>query len=206
MSLPTIEKQMNRAPLLLLALLLITPACRERDVDRSGESRGNVADHADAPADGTASTAATPAARAAVDTPPPTDKPADATPQGAVGVVNSYYNALQERDYEGAYRHWVDEGAGSKQTFDEFRRGYRATSWVDVDTGQPGDVEGAAGSRYVKVPVVVSAGGSHGAELQCFTGNYTLVRSEVTGATEEQRRWRIHSADLEPCASSRQSR
>lgn len=113
---------------------------------------------------------------------------------------------LQEQDYEGAYRHWVDKGAGSKQTFDEFRRGYSATSWVDVDTGQPGDVEGAAGSRYVKVPVVVSAGGSHGAELQCFTGNYTLVRSEVTGATEKQRHWRIHSADLEPCANSRQSR
>src|SRR5690606_35603310 len=61
--------------------------------------------------------------------------------------------------------------------------------------GPPGRVEGAAGSRYVEVPATVTAETTSG-RRQCFRGAYVLRRSEVAGATEEQRAWRIHSASL----------
>jgi hypothetical protein len=72
---------------------------------------------------------------------------------------------------------------------------------VTAQVGAPGRVEGAAGSRYVSVPVEVHATTTAGA-AQCFRGTYTLRRAVVPGATVEQRRWHIASADLRPCAAS----
>ena len=64
--------------------------------------------------------------------------------------------------------------------------------------GEPGRIEGAAGSRYIRIPVEVRATTADGA-AQCFRGSYTLRRGVVPGATEEVRRWRIYSAELREC-------
>ena len=61
--------------------------------------------------------------------------------------------------------------------------------------GEPGRVEGAAGSRYVEVPVTVRARTADGEE-QVFEGSLTLRRAVVDGATPEQRRWRLYTADV----------
>ena len=58
-------------------------------------------------------------------------------------------------------------------------------------------MEGAAGSQYATVPVVVDATLRNGTR-QHFEGNYTLRRTMVDGATPEQRRWHIYSGDLKP--------
>jgi hypothetical protein len=56
-------------------------------------------------------------------------------------------------------------------------------------------VEGAAGSRYVTIPVTVRAETTTGRE-QRFVGSYTLRHSVVDGATPDQRQWRIYSASI----------
>ncbi|MGH7658517.1 MAG: hypothetical protein ACREL6_09795, partial [Gemmatimonadales bacterium] len=113
----------------------------------------------------------------------------------AVDVVRRYYSAINDRDFQEAYGLWSDSGAASGQTFESFQSGFSRTARVEVEPGTPGRVEPAAGSRYVKVPVVVRAEAQTG-ELQRFEGTYTLRRSVVDGATAEQRLWRLYSADI----------
>ena len=115
------------------------------------------------------------------------DSPAD--------VITRYYNAIAARDYRRAYALWGDSGRSSGQTYEEFARGFENTATVTVEVGAPGRIEGAAGSQYVEVPVVIRATTRSG-EQQRFEGTYTLRRSNVDGATPEQRRWHIHSADI----------
>jgi hypothetical protein len=61
--------------------------------------------------------------------------------------------------------------------------------------GAPGTIGAAAGSRYVDVPVEVFATTSSG-ELQHFEGKLTLRRSVASGATDDQRKWRIYTAEV----------
>jgi hypothetical protein len=56
-------------------------------------------------------------------------------------------------------------------------------------------MEGAAGSRYITIPVTIRAKLKNGKE-QNFAGEYVLRRSVVDGATAEQRAWRIYSANI----------
>jgi hypothetical protein len=120
----------------------------------------------------------------------------------AVAVIRDYYEAINRGNYARAYAHWDNNGVASGQSFDQFRSGYSSTTSVDLETGEPGRIEGAAGSRYVIIPVALAATTTD-AVTQCFIGTYTLVRRVVTGATALQRRWHIHSADLKRCAPRR---
>ncbi len=113
----------------------------------------------------------------------------------AMDVVRAYYRAIDERRYADAYRLWGSNGAASRQTFDAFRAGFSETEAVEVTFGTPGPIEGAAGSRYVDLPVQISARLRSGA-TQEFTGTYTLRRAVVDGATPEQRAWHFDSARL----------
>lgn len=113
----------------------------------------------------------------------------------AADVIRRYYQAIADRDYARAYVLWSDGGAASGQTLEEFAAGYAETARVEVEIGRPGRVEGAAGSRYIQIPVVVLAETVDG-EMQRFEGTYTLRRSVVEGATAEQRGWRIYDAEL----------
>ena len=90
---------------------------------------------------------------------------------------------------------WDRNGAASGQTLRDFTAGFAETERVTVKVGNPGRVEGAAGSRYVTVPVAISAL-TTGGEAQHFTGSYTLRRTVVDGATAKQRRWHLDSADI----------
>jgi hypothetical protein len=121
--------------------------------------------------------------------------PLDRDSPAAVAVVRDYYAAIAERDFRRAYGLWAGEGAAMGQTYDQFVAGFARTESVAAEIGRPGPVEGAAGSRYVSVPVVVGALTREG-ENQGLEGTYVLRRSEVEGATPEQRLWRIESADL----------
>lgn len=120
----------------------------------------------------------------------------DTTLEQAAGVIRSYYEAIAERRYRDAYLSWVADGAASGQSFEEFVSGFASTDSVEADVGPPGRVEGAAGSRYVKVPVRVYAKLRDGTR-ESYVGTYTVRRSVVDGATSSQRSWRIYSADLQ---------
>jgi hypothetical protein len=122
----------------------------------------------------------------------------DAPPQvddrrEAVAVVKAYYEAINARDFRRAYSYW---GAlGPPQTFEEFEKGFADTASVAVTTGEASRVEGAAGSRYVDVPVTITATTKSG-EAQRFTGTYTLRRTVVDGAPASERRWHINGAKI----------
>ena len=113
----------------------------------------------------------------------------------ATNLVRAYYRAIDERRYPDAYQLRESNGAASSKSFDEFRSGFSETAAVEAMLGTPGRVEGAAGSRYVDIPVRVVARLRNGA-TQEFTGTYTLRRSVVDGAKPEQRAWHIYSAKL----------
>lgn len=113
----------------------------------------------------------------------------------AVRVLEDYYAALRARDFARAWRLWSAEGGASGQSEAQFAAGFAETLTTTVETATPGPIEGAAGSRYVEVPVVVRARTRAG-EAQRFEGTYTLRRSVVDGATPAQRSWRIAGARL----------
>jgi hypothetical protein len=124
--------------------------------------------------------------------PPAANEP---TPADAAAVLRSYYGSIDAGNYERAYRYWSGEGRSSGQTVSEFAGGFQATTGVSAQTGTPGRVEGAAGSRYVRIPVTVRAVHEDGSTHR-YKGTYTLRRAVVDGASDEQRAWRIESADL----------
>jgi hypothetical protein len=143
-----------------------------------------------------------PAADAEIAAPPPGTPgglPNDGTPlsepQGpidprsaeAAGQVVQHYGALIEQNrFDEAALLWNDAKA-AKMFGDRFRT-YRE---IHVQVGKPADMEGAAGSIYITVPVVVNGASSSGSPFTC-RGDATLRRAnDVPGSTEKQRRWHI---------------
>ena len=118
------------------------------------------------------------------------------TPEAAADRIREYYRAIAEHRYRDAYAMWGQRGRASRQSFTGFQRGFEHTVSVEVDVGTPGPVEGAAGSRYVEVPVLVNTRRTDGSR-ESFAGTYTLRRSVVDGATPEQREWHIDSAEIQ---------
>jgi hypothetical protein len=118
-----------------------------------------------------------------------------AGPEAAVAVIDAYYAAINRRDYERAYRYWSGEGSASGQSLEQFRNGFADTAAVEIRTDAPGRIDPAAGSRYIEIPIEITAKTTDG-KTQRFRGNYVLRRSVVDGATEEQQQWRIASAQI----------
>lgn len=116
--------------------------------------------------------------------------------QTAIEVVDDYYRAIDARDYERAYAHWENGGLASGQSFTEFAQGFSDTAAVEVEIATPEDIQGAAGSSYVTLPVTITAVTTAG-ETQRFDGTYVLRRRNDESATPvEQRGWHIYSADI----------
>jgi hypothetical protein len=110
-------------------------------------------------------------------------------------VIRNYYEAIQARDYKAAYSLWGQRGQASGKNPAAFAAGFAQTVQVRATVSDSIRMEGAAGSQYATVPVVVDATLRDGTR-QHFEGAYTLRRAMVDGATPEQRRWHIYSSDL----------
>ena len=120
--------------------------------------------------------------------------------EAAVAVIEAYYDAINKRDYARAYRYWGSEGHASRQTLEQFSAGFAETESVRVETGNPGRIEPAAGSRYVEVPVDITARTAAG-QSQRFRGTYTLRRGVIEGAAPQQYQWHIYAAKIRQEAS-----
>jgi hypothetical protein len=110
-------------------------------------------------------------------------------------LIHDYYRAINDRRYNDAYLMWSDSGRASRKSLPEFTRGFAETAHVSVVTGSPSRIEPAAGSRYITIPVTITATTQSGA-VQRFTGEYDLRLSVVDGATAEQRAWHIYTGRL----------
>ena len=107
-----------------------------------------------------------------------------------------YYAAIDARDYRKAYGLWRDGGAASGQSFEHFSGGYADTESVEAEVGDATDEEGAAGSRYITVPVQLRARQYNGT-LRSYRGRFALRAVVADGADEEQRRWHLDSAEMQ---------
>jgi hypothetical protein len=128
----------------------------------------------------------------------PAQSIASTTPiqQAAVKAIRDYYDAISNRDYRQAYSAWDRNGAASQQSFEQFKQGFINTSSVTVEVGAPGRLDGAAGSSYIEVPVMVSATTTTGTSQQ-FRGSYILRRvNGISGSAPDQCGWHLYSANL----------
>lgn len=112
-----------------------------------------------------------------------------------VAIVREYYAAIRAHDFLRAYRMWEASGQRNVRSYAQFEAGFDSTESVDVKAGAPGRVEGAAGSRFVTVPVEIDSRLRNGAQ-QRFSGTYTLRRVAVPGASAAQRRWHLYAANI----------
>ncbi len=118
--------------------------------------------------------------------------------EAAVAVIRDYYQAIASRDYERAYGHWGSSGPPG-QSLESFVSGFADTASVEAKTGKPSRIEPAAGSRYIEIPITISAIKKSGGE-QRFEGTYTLRRSVVEGAPASDVAWHIYRAALRQAA------
>ncbi|HEX6289457.1 MAG TPA: hypothetical protein VFZ66_09720, partial [Herpetosiphonaceae bacterium] len=107
-------------------------------------------------------------------------------------VLQSYYGAINRHTFAHAYTSWEDLGRASNQSYADFRQGFVTTDRVMIALGTP-QVQGAAGSLYADVPIVVFARQTD-LTRQTFCGTYTLRRSNVPPF--DLLGWRIWSARI----------
>lgn len=116
----------------------------------------------------------------------------------AADVVRAYYALIARRDFAAAWRMWDDAGAAAGLSPDAFAASFARYRDYDAEVGAPGAIEGAAGQRYVTVPVAVTGTLRDGARF-AMEGRVTLHRvGDIDGASDAQRRWRIHAIDVRP--------
>ena len=106
--------------------------------------------------------------------------------QAAATVVETYYAFLESgRPAEAA-----------KLRRDGKPEDLTAFAQIHAQVGAPGALEGAAGSSYVQVPIVLYGRYASGAEYHA-SGKATLRRvNDVPGATAEQLKWRIEKIEV----------
>jgi hypothetical protein len=118
--------------------------------------------------------------------------------QGAANVVQTYYALLGEHRYDDAWKLWTQAGEGSGMTAQAFTASFDQYESYNANIGAPGQIEGAAGSLFVSVPVVIYGRRKSGEEVHEI-GEATLRRvNDVPGSTPEQRTWHIYKIDLKP--------
>ncbi len=125
----------------------------------------------------------------------PAGMPGEPTPEDAAAVIRDYYAAIASGSYARAYALWSDGGRASGQTPQQFADGFADTADVAATLGEPTGADAGAGQRYIQVPASITATRRDGS-VHRYAGSYVLHRTVVDGATEEQRAWRIASADL----------
>ena len=111
--------------------------------------------------------------------------------QDAANVIQTYYALIGEAKYRQAWALWRDHGKGSQMTADAFAASFGKYSEYHANVGAPGAVDAGAGQRYVEVPVQVYGRVKATRKPFNLRGTATLHRTEVDGATAEQRAWRI---------------
>ena len=110
------------------------------------------------------------------------------SPEGAAQVLRDFAALLEQGRL-------VDAGNLSE---DELIALFTAADEIHADIGEPGRVEGAAGSLYVEIPIRFHGGLKDGKAFS-RDATATLRRSnDVPGSTEQQRQWRIYRLEMQP--------
>ncbi len=96
---------------------------------------------------------------------------------GPEQLIQSYFNAINRKEYARAYSYWEAAAAAqSLPAYEDFRAGFAETASVMVWVGWMSQGAGA-GQLYYEVPVALQAETTSG-ETQAFAGCYTLHLSQ----------------------------
>ncbi len=107
-------------------------------------------------------------------------------------LLLSFYDAINAGDLPTAYTYWESIGGASGQEYPAFATGYEDTANVTVEIGEMTS-DGAAGSIYATMPVVISSTATNG-DVAVYCGKYVARESNVPpfGLLG----WRFYSADI----------
>ena len=94
-------------------------------------------------------------------------------------VVESLYNAINRHEYLRAYSYFASDRIGD---YEMFKAGYADTDHVDLHLAPP-QTEGAAGTTYTMLPVVIRATRTDGTQ-SIFAGCYAV--SQVSPSIQDQ--------------------
>jgi hypothetical protein len=181
---------MHKREILILGLAALAGCRQASPPDRPPERQAAVAaPSSDRNAPPPAAEPETPAiGNGQSDASKPASRPPVAAESGeaAAQVVQDYFALLEKgRPAEGA-RLWENEGKAGAFAADLARYGaYRA------ETAAPGEMEGAAGSSYVVIPVRLDGRLKDGAPFRRRLEAMLRRVNDVPGSTEGQRHWRI---------------
>jgi hypothetical protein len=118
--------------------------------------------------------------------------------QGAANIVQTYYALIGEKKYAAAWRLWSGEGEANGMSVSDFAASFDKYREYHANVGAPGEIEGAAGSSYVEVPVQVYGRLKDGPPFN-MAGPIALRHvNDVPGASTEQRKWHIYSSGVKP--------
>lgn len=113
-----------------------------------------------------------------------------------VALLASFYNAVNTKEYERAYRYWETPPGN----FEDFARGYAETASVQLIIEPPMHISGAAGRLYSEVPTVVVAHHRNGSE-RIFVGCYVTRKSNLRPSDiPKEEVWHIYRASMSPVA------
>jgi hypothetical protein len=121
----------------------------------------------------------------------------DTSAQGAANLVQTYYARVESGRFAEARKLWPGEPSASDSAFAAGFDGYRD---YHAQIGAPGEIEGAAGSLYVEIPVVLY-GRTKDGEAFSRKATVTLRRvNDVPGSSADDRRWHIQRIEEAPAA------
>ena len=190
-----------------LAILLATAACQaEPSPENEAAATTPPANQAGPQGSLPPATAADNVAAPSSPSPGPSPAPSEPeptpddvkSPAAAVAVLRDYCDAIAHKDYGSAYRKWAADGQAAGMSERQFADSFAKYDAFDCSFGPAGPIEGAAGSAYITIPVVVTGTLTKGGGF-VMRGPITLKRvNDVPGSTAEQRRWHISSSGLKP--------
>jgi hypothetical protein len=139
-----------------------------------------------------------PAADAARPAAPAADASLDpASSAAAARVVETYYALIDDGQYPSAWSLWSNGGKASGFDAAAFGHQFDGYESYDVNVGAGDQMEGAAGSSYIDIPIRLEAVRKDGSE-EHSSGSVTLRRvNNVDGAPPDQLQWRIYRIDLQ---------
>jgi hypothetical protein len=118
-------------------------------------------------------------------------RPIDPTSAEAAGqVVQSYGALIEQKRWKEADALWGDAGSAAK-----FEAELAEAPNVHIEIGNLGELEGAAGSIYVTMPVIFYGDLKDGQPFRRFADVILRRVNDVPGSTEAQRRWHIERID-----------
>ena len=123
--------------------------------------------------------------------------PIDPKSAEAAGKVVQHYGALlEQRRMSEAAKLW-----GSADAAEQFALQLKRYPEAHLEIGKPGEMEGAAGSSYVTVPVTFYGKDQNDADFRRPAEVILRRVNDVPGSTEAQRRWHVERIEWKDARS-----